>query len=85
MSHFITKCECCAKVMNQCRCPSTDKIVYYGVCIKCKGPVWDAWSRQWPERRVTPSSSKENIHPEYDTWAQMADYLTTEVKDWEKQ
>ena len=35
MSHFIKYCSCCKKVMSQCRCPSPDKEVQYGVCEQC--------------------------------------------------
>ena len=36
MSHFKVLCECCGKVMEQCRCPSPDKIITYKVCDSCK-------------------------------------------------
>lgn len=36
-SHFIVKCFECKKIINQCRCPSTDKEIKYIVCEDCKG------------------------------------------------
>jgi len=36
MSHFITLCSECGKVIKQCRCMSCDKIKTYEVCEECK-------------------------------------------------
>lgn len=35
MEHFIEKCKLCGAVINQCRCPSKDKEIRYGVCVAC--------------------------------------------------
>lgn len=35
MSHFIKKCGSCGIVLEQCRCPSSDKEIYWGTCIAC--------------------------------------------------
>lgn len=34
--HFKEICKECEVVMNQCRCPSKDKEIRYGICQKCK-------------------------------------------------
>jgi hypothetical protein len=36
MSHFIEKCRECGAVISQCRCPSKDKEVRFGLCDDCK-------------------------------------------------
>ena len=36
MGHYIELCKYCGDVVSQCRCPSKDKEVRYGVCNKCK-------------------------------------------------
>jgi len=36
MGHFIEKCKLCGAVIAQCRCPSKDKAVRYGICKECK-------------------------------------------------
>jgi hypothetical protein len=36
MTHFIEKCKYCNIVISQCRCPSQDKIIKYGICQTCK-------------------------------------------------
>lgn len=37
IKHFIRKCEFCRKVIAQCRCPSLDKKIEWGVCHECLG------------------------------------------------
>jgi len=41
MSHYIEYCKECKKVISQCRCPSNDKEVRYGLCKECadKNPI----------------------------------------------
>lgn len=34
--HFRTICKSCGKIINQCRCMSENKTVYYDVCDSCK-------------------------------------------------
>ena len=36
MGHFITRCERCAVIISQCRCPAEDKKVIYLLCDVCK-------------------------------------------------
>jgi len=36
MSHFIEYCSECKKVINQCRCLTTDREVRWSVCDDCK-------------------------------------------------
>ena len=47
--HFIERCRYCDKVISQCRCMSTDKMLKLGICDGCKdtcktcggsGEVW---------------------------------------------
>lgn len=33
--HYIEKCTECKTVINQCRCPSKNKPVYWFICSKC--------------------------------------------------
>jgi len=35
MTHFKELCKICKTVMSQCRCPSPDKEIRYGVCKEC--------------------------------------------------
>ena len=39
MSHFITLCSECGKVISQCRCMSCDKIKNYEVCEDCSNLI----------------------------------------------
>ena len=34
--HFIQKCKGCRKAISQCRCPSPDKMLIYGICSDCR-------------------------------------------------
>lgn len=34
--HYIEYCKVCNKVISQCRCFSTDKLVRYGICDSCE-------------------------------------------------
>ena len=34
--HFIELCKSCGNVISQCRCPSKDKEVRYGLCEVCQ-------------------------------------------------
>jgi len=36
MSHFKEVCKYCGTLITQCRCPSKDKEIKYGVCATCK-------------------------------------------------
>jgi hypothetical protein len=41
MAHFITKCKECDTVINQCRCPSLNKVTKYDTCTNCKAAAFD--------------------------------------------
>lgn len=33
--HYLTKCRACGKIIAQCSCPVTDKVVTYQTCAPC--------------------------------------------------
>ena len=35
-NHFIKYCRVCQTVISQCRCPSKDKKILWGVCWDCE-------------------------------------------------
>jgi hypothetical protein len=42
-NHFIKYCRECQKVISQCRCPSKDKKVLWGVCRDCETKEIEVW------------------------------------------
>lgn len=40
--HYVKYCKGCDKVMSQCRCPSKDKTVLYGLCEECEKKTMEA-------------------------------------------
>jgi len=34
--HYKKVCERCGTIISQCRCPSKDKQIVFGVCDKCR-------------------------------------------------
>ena len=36
MSHFVTLCRKCSRVINQCRCFSKDKETRWEICTRCR-------------------------------------------------
>lgn len=34
--HYMKKCRFCEKVYEQCRCPSKEKTLLWGVCRECR-------------------------------------------------
>ncbi len=39
MSHFIVRCRCCNKVLNQCRCADLNKELRYEICEGCSSKM----------------------------------------------
>lgn len=39
MPHYIEYCKLCQEVISQCRCPSSDKEVRWGLCCECKKAI----------------------------------------------
>jgi hypothetical protein len=35
-THFIDKCRMCQRVIRQCRCPSSGKLIRWGLCDTCE-------------------------------------------------
>ena len=46
MGHFIKYCESCGVVIGQCRCPSKDKEILWGLCEDCKQIITESGDKK---------------------------------------
>jgi len=53
MGHFIKKCRLCSVVISQCRCPSLDKQLLFGICQECDD--------RWKDFGKRPANSEQAV------------------------
>ena len=47
-NHFIKYCRYCQTVISQCRCPSKEKTMSWGVCAGCETKEIEVWHLTLP-------------------------------------
>jgi hypothetical protein len=58
--HFIEKCKECGTVINQCRCPSKEKVITYNICSKCENKIKNGFSSAPKEEISIKPDKKED-------------------------